>query len=65
MYVDAQLMAWFVEEYPKHVSAKLDMSKSCIRFKKPQQIPLELGAKLSDKRGVQQWVESYEHARNR
>ena len=65
LYVDAQLMAWFVEEYPKHVSTKLDMGKSCVRFKKPQQIPFELIAKLSAKRGVQQWIESYEHARNR
>jgi len=63
MYVDAQLMAWFVEEYPKHVSTKLDMGKSCVRFKKPQQIPFELIAKLSAKRSVQRWIASYEHAK--
>lgn len=65
MYVDSQLMAWFVEEYPKHVSTKLDMGKSCIRFKKPEQIPFELIAQLSAKRDVAEWVASYEAAKNR
>lgn len=65
MYVDAELIAWFVEEYPKHVRTKLDMGKSCIRFKKPEQIPFELIAQLSARRDVGQWVASYERARNR
>lgn len=65
MYVDAQLMAWFVEQYPKHVSTKLDMGKSCIRFKKPEQIPFELIAQLSAKRDVGTWIASYEDVRNR
>lgn len=60
MYVDAKLMAWFVGEYPKHVSTRLDMGKSCIRFKKPEQIPFELIAQLSTKRDVEKWVASYE-----
>lgn len=34
IYTDPQLLDWFVKEYPKHTDAKLDMGKSCIRFKK-------------------------------
>ena len=33
IYSDNKLLDWFVEEYPKHCSTKLDMGKSCIRFK--------------------------------
>ena len=33
---------WFTSEYPKHSKAKLDMGKSCIRFKKIDQIPFKL-----------------------
>jgi hypothetical protein len=38
MYADKNLYDWFVTEYPKHCSRKLDMGKSCIRFKKKQTI---------------------------
>lgn len=34
MYANKELYDWFVNEYPKHCSRKLDMGKSCIRFKK-------------------------------
>ena len=32
IYANPELLAWFQEEYPKHVKTKLDMGKSCIRF---------------------------------
>ena len=35
IYADPVLLDWFVTEFPKHSNAKLDMGKSCIRFKKP------------------------------
>ena len=28
-----KLQQWFVKEFPKHTTQKLDMAKSCIRFK--------------------------------
>jgi len=37
---DDKLLNWFTSEYPKHSKTKLDMGKGCIRFKKPDQIPL-------------------------
>src|SRR5690554_5674296 len=42
IYTDQELMDWFVHEYPKHSKTKLDMGKSCIRFKKINQIPFDL-----------------------
>ncbi|MEQ9309663.1 MAG: DUF1801 domain-containing protein [Balneolaceae bacterium] len=60
IYANEDLLNWFVEEYPKHVKTKLDMGKSCIRFKKPDQIPFKLIAELSQKMTVTDWVEIYE-----
>ena len=60
MYVDKNLYDWFVTEYPKHCSRKLDMGKSCIRFKKTDDIPYELLAKLVRKMTVLDWVSLYE-----
>lgn len=62
IYVDSELMEWFVQEYPKHMSTKLDMGKSCIRFKKPDQMPFELIRELLRKRSVQEWIAAYEKA---
>src|SRR6186997_1324091 len=42
IYADKGLLEWFLKEYPKHSSAKLDMGKSCLRFKKVDQIPFTL-----------------------
>lgn len=60
LYSSPALMEWFVAEYPKHSKAKLDMGKSCIRFKKPAEIPLELIAQLVQKVSVQDWISAYE-----
>jgi uncharacterized protein YdhG (YjbR/CyaY superfamily) len=60
IYADPQLMKWFMEEYPKHSSAKLDMGKSCIRFKKPDQIPIKLIGELAAKMTVKDWIKLYE-----
>ncbi|MHA7055623.1 DUF1801 domain-containing protein [Aquimarina sp. M1] len=60
IYADKDLMDWFVCEYPKYVKTKLDMGKSCIRFKKVDQIPLKLIGELATKLSVSQWIEMYE-----
>jgi hypothetical protein len=36
------------------------MGKSCLRFKKPEQIPYELIGELVKKISVQDWIEIYE-----
>jgi len=60
IYADEKLLNWFVNEFPKHTNVKLDMGKSCIRFKKPEQIPFELIAELVAKISVQNWIDLYE-----
>ncbi|AXT51643.1 DUF1801 domain-containing protein [Aquimarina sp. BL5] len=60
IYADKNLMDWFVGEYPKYVKTKLDMGKSCIRFKKIDQIPLQLIGELATKMTPKKWIETYE-----
>lgn len=60
IYAVPEIHNWFVSEYPKHCKRKLDMGKSCIRFKKPEEIPFELIAELSQKMTVEDWVQVYE-----
>ena len=62
IYSDPKLLDWFVSEYPKHSKQKLDMGKSCIRFKKPEEIPYDLIGELMKKMTAQQWIEKYEAA---
>ena len=62
IYANPELLNWFVTEYPKHSTQKLDMGKSCIRFKKMNQIPFELIAALVQKMSVQEWIICYELA---
>jgi hypothetical protein len=60
IYSDPKLLEWFVAEYPKHSKQKLDMGKSCIRFKKMEEIPYALIGELMQKMTVQDWVDRYE-----
>jgi len=60
IYADPKLLDWFVSEYPKHSKAKLDMGKSCIRFKKFDEIPFALIAQLMKKISVKDWIKQYE-----
>ncbi len=61
MYAKPELLDWFVAEFPKHSKRKLDMGKSCIRFKKKDEIPFELIAELSKKMTVDEWINIYEN----
>lgn len=60
IYANPELLEWFVAEYPKHSKQKLDMGKSCIRFKKPNEIPFELIGELMRKISVKDWIATYE-----
>ena len=59
-YADSKLLDWFILEYPKYCKLKLDMGKSCIRFKKIDEIPYELIAELSTKMTTGDWINIYE-----
>lgn len=60
IYSDPNLLNWFVKEYPKHTKQKLDMGKSCIRFKKIDDIPYKLIGELMKKMSVKEWINIYE-----
>lgn len=62
IYMDKELRDWFEEEYKKRCKYKLDMGKSCIRFKKMDDIPYELIAELVKKISVNDFIETYEKA---
>ena len=60
IYADAKLLDWFLKEYPKHTKQKLDMGKSCIRFKKLDQIPYDLIGELISRIKAKDWIKIYE-----
>lgn len=60
IYADKDMYDWFVAEFPNHSKYKLDMGKSCIRFKKPDAIPFELIGQLVAKMTPEQWIALYE-----
>jgi hypothetical protein len=60
LYADQALLDWFVGEYPKYCKTKLDMGKSCIRFKKEENIPFPLLAELVRKMKPEDWIRLYE-----
>jgi len=62
IYAKKELLDWFVSEYPKHCKYKLDMGKSCVRFKRIDDIPYELIAALAQKMTADDWIEVYENA---
>ena len=62
IYAEEKLLHWFQEEFPKHSKKKLDMGKSCMRFKKPEDIPYELIGELARKMTPKDWIEKYENA---
>ena len=60
VYSDKKILDWFTSEYAKRAKGKLDMGKSCIRFKKPDQIPFDLIGELVSKISVEDWIKTYE-----
>lgn len=60
IYANPELLKWFLTEYPKYSTQKLDMGKSCVRFKKLDQIPYDLISELMKKITVEDWIKTYE-----
>jgi uncharacterized protein YdhG (YjbR/CyaY superfamily) len=61
IYANPTLLKWFQDKFTKHNSKKLDMGKSCLRFKKPEDIPYELIGELAKKMTVKDWISIYEN----
>ena len=62
MYASKPLLDWFTKAYAERATGKLDMGKSCLRFKKPENIPYDLIGELASKMTPAEWVEVYENA---
>ena len=60
LYATPELNSWWQEEYPKYSKRKLDMGKSCVRFKKMDDIPFELIQELAQKVSPEEWIATYE-----
>ena len=60
IYSDPLLLAWFQSEWPKHTDRKLDMGKSCIRYKKPEHVTVSLLGELASKMTAADWIDVYE-----
>lgn len=61
IYSDEDLLKWFTSEYEKtDIKVKLNMGKSCVRFKKEAHIPYDLIGRLVAKVTLEQWIETYE-----
>jgi len=60
IYADPELLEWFKEQYAEQVPTKLDMGKSCIRFKNTKRIPYDLIGELAGKMSAERWISLYE-----
>jgi len=65
IYANPELYEWFVAEYPKYSKQKLNLGKSCLSIKKPENIPFELIGELVKKISVADWIALYEKAFNK
>ena len=60
IYASPELLKWFTEAHAKASPKKLDMGKSCIRYKKPEDIPIDLIGELAGKMSADEWIALYE-----
>jgi hypothetical protein len=64
VYGDPATLAWFQKEY-KATGKRLDMGKSCVRFKKLEDLPLELIGQVIARTPVKKYIECIEKALQR
>ncbi len=60
LYASKPMIDWFTAEWEKHTTKKMDMGKGCLRFKKAEDVPINLIEILAKKMSVEQWIEIYE-----
>jgi uncharacterized protein YdhG (YjbR/CyaY superfamily) len=65
IYMIPELEEWFRDEYARRVDTKLDMGKSCIRFRNPKKIPYDLLEELMNKVSVEEYVDLYKRSLSR
>jgi hypothetical protein len=57
---EGELLDWFREEWKEVSDKKLDMGKCCVRFKRPEDVPVDLLGELVSKVTPKQWIAYYE-----
>lgn len=62
---EGALHDWFLSAWKKTTDKRLDMGKACIRFKKPEDVPLKLIGELSGKVTPKQWIDLYEKTKTK
>lgn len=62
VYSNPALLKWFTAAHAKATSKKLDIGKSCMRYKKPEDIPFDLIGELAGKITADEWITIYEKA---
>ena len=62
LYASSEQLEWFRDAWPRHSNKKLNMGKSCLRFKKLEDVPLDLIGELAAKMTPAQWIEMYENS---
>lgn len=60
MYSNPALLKWFATAQATLTGKKVDMGKSCMRYKKPEDIPIDLIGELVTKISPDEWIEMYE-----
>lgn len=60
LYASPEDLAWFQTRWKDFSAKKLDMGKSCIRFKKAEDVPLDLIKELVGRMTVDKWIDIYE-----
>jgi len=60
LYADPAMLDWFKQAHAKASPKKLDMGKSCVRYKKPEDVPVALLGELATRMSPQQWIQLYE-----
>lgn len=62
VYMDPMGKSSLASEFEK-AGKKLDMGKSCIRFRKLENLPLEVIGKVTAAQSVEEFIETYEKSR--
>ena len=60
LYANPDMLEWFENEFSKVSKSKADLGKSCLRFKKMENIPYQLIEVLAAKISVEDWISTYE-----
>ncbi|HZX74094.1 MAG TPA: DUF1801 domain-containing protein [Cyclobacteriaceae bacterium] len=63
MALQGELLEWFTDRWNETTKKKLDKGGACVRFKKPEDVPIALIGELASKVTPQQWIKIYEKAR--